>query len=137
MERTKLTPLGKALRKLRISRGELLKDMADKMGISSVQMSSIEHGRFENIESLYAFMIKLKKVYCLSDMEFENLVSADPGLYSVYQKRQVEKLSTFWGWDSKQHVRTGGNSANILFDDASTISTTISPSSVILKKNGR
>lgn len=115
MERSKLTPLGKALRKLRISRGEPLKNMADKMGISSAQMSSIEHGRFENIESLYAFMLKLKKAYGLSDMEFENLISTDPGLYSVYQKRQVEKLSTFWGWatemlkDSKQRVRTGGN----------------------------
>ena len=90
MERSKLTPLGKALRKLRISRGELLKDMADKMGISSVQMSGIEHGRFENIESLYAFMIKLKKAYGLSDMEFENLVSTDPGLYSVYQRKRKQ-----------------------------------------------
>lgn len=97
MERSKPTPLGKALRKLRISRGELLKDMADKMGIGSAQMSSIEHGRFENIESLYAFMLKLKKVYGLTDMEFENLVSTDPGLYSVHQRK------------NKQNVNKGGN----------------------------
>lgn len=40
-----ITPLGKALRKLRIDRGWLLKDMADGIGVASSFASGIETGR--------------------------------------------------------------------------------------------
>jgi len=40
-----LTPLGKALRKLRIDRGLRLLDMAKDLGISAAYLSSIEMGR--------------------------------------------------------------------------------------------
>jgi transcriptional regulator with XRE-family HTH domain len=40
-----LTPFGKALRKLRIDRGMLLKDMADGIGIASSFLSGMETGR--------------------------------------------------------------------------------------------
>lgn len=40
-----LTSLGKYLRKMRIDRGELLKDMADRLGMSSAMLSSIENGK--------------------------------------------------------------------------------------------
>lgn len=40
-----LTPLGKALRKLRIDRGWLLKDMASGIGVASSYLSSVEAGR--------------------------------------------------------------------------------------------
>jgi transcriptional regulator with XRE-family HTH domain len=40
-----LTPLGKALRKLRIDRGWLLKDMADGIGVAPSFLSGIETGR--------------------------------------------------------------------------------------------
>lgn len=39
------TELGKFLRKLRIDRDELLKDMASRIGIASSTLSSIETGR--------------------------------------------------------------------------------------------
>lgn len=40
-----LTPLGKALRKLRIDRGWLLKDMAAGVGVASSYLSAVETGR--------------------------------------------------------------------------------------------
>ena len=40
-----LTCLGKYLRTFRIERGELLKDMADKLGLAPAYLSSIENGK--------------------------------------------------------------------------------------------
>src|SRR5688572_23464950 len=40
-----LTPLGKALRKLRIDHDWLLKDMADGIGVSSAFLSAVETGQ--------------------------------------------------------------------------------------------
>lgn len=40
-----LTPLGKALRKLRIERGWLLKEMADGAGVTPSFLSGVETGR--------------------------------------------------------------------------------------------
>ncbi|WP_346696690.1 helix-turn-helix domain-containing protein [Thermophilibacter mediterraneus] len=40
-----LTSLGRYLRKMRIDRGELLKDMADRLGMSSAMLSSVENGK--------------------------------------------------------------------------------------------
>lgn len=40
-----LTELGRFLRKLRIDNGELLKDMADCLGISSANLSAVENGK--------------------------------------------------------------------------------------------
>ena len=38
-----LTSLGKFLRKLRIDRGEILKDMADKLGVTVSFLSAVEN----------------------------------------------------------------------------------------------
>jgi transcriptional regulator with XRE-family HTH domain len=40
-----MTPFGARLRYLRESRGLLLKDMADELGVSSTYLSALEHGR--------------------------------------------------------------------------------------------
>ncbi|MDR1184053.1 MAG: helix-turn-helix domain-containing protein [Coriobacteriales bacterium] len=40
-----VTELGKFLRKIRIDNDELLKDMADKIGMSSAMLSSIENAK--------------------------------------------------------------------------------------------
>lgn len=40
-----LTPLGKELRKLRIERGEIIKDMASRLNMSPSYLSSIEIGK--------------------------------------------------------------------------------------------
>ena len=56
-----LTQLGKFLRKLRIDNDELMKEMADSLGLASSTLSSIENGRrkppkdfFERMLSVYA-----------------------------------------------------------------------------------
>ena len=40
-----LTALGKFLRKLRIDNGEILKDMADKLGVTASFLSAVENGK--------------------------------------------------------------------------------------------
>jgi transcriptional regulator with XRE-family HTH domain len=40
-----VTSLGRFLRKLRIDRGEILKDMADKLEVSSSFLSAVENGK--------------------------------------------------------------------------------------------
>ncbi len=42
---TELTPLGKFLRKLRIDRGEILKNMAEKLNVTVSFLSAVETGR--------------------------------------------------------------------------------------------
>lgn len=56
-----LTEFGKYLRKLRIDRQEILKDMADKLHVSSAYLSAVETGKrriphkwVENISELYS-----------------------------------------------------------------------------------
>jgi transcriptional regulator with XRE-family HTH domain len=40
-----LTSIGKFLRKLRIDQGEILKDMADKLGVTVSFLSAVENGK--------------------------------------------------------------------------------------------
>ena len=40
-----LTSLGRFLRKLRIDQGEILKDMADKLGVTASFLSAVENGK--------------------------------------------------------------------------------------------
>ena len=56
-----LNEFGKALRKIRIEHQELLKDMADKLGVSSAYLSAVETGKrripqgwVNNIVELYS-----------------------------------------------------------------------------------
>lgn len=56
-----LTLFGKFTRKLRIEHGELLKDMADKLNVSSSYLSAVEVGKrniprnwYEKLSSLYS-----------------------------------------------------------------------------------
>ena len=59
---TMLTSLGQFLRKLRLERGEILKTMADKLGVTSAFQSAVENGKkrmpaawYEKLASLYSF----------------------------------------------------------------------------------
>lgn len=55
-----ITSLGKFLRILRLQRGEILKNMADRLGVSSAFLSAVENGKkkmpvlwFERLRDLY------------------------------------------------------------------------------------
>lgn len=57
-----LTSIGRFLRKLRIDNGEILKDMAEALGVSSAFLSAVENGKkkmpdgwIEKLEAIYSF----------------------------------------------------------------------------------
>ena len=68
-----LTEFGKALRKLRIDHGEILKTMAERLGITSSYLSAIECGK----RNIPIDMIgKLTYIYNLSATEEQELSKA-------------------------------------------------------------
>ena len=68
-----LTFFGKALRKFRIDRGLLLKDMANALGFTAAFLSAIEMGRKKIPENLLG---KLKNIYSLDDETVQQFRSA-------------------------------------------------------------
>lgn len=68
-----LTQLGKFLRKIRIDRGELLKDMANNLGMSSSMLSSIENN---NRKPPKDFVSRVESAYQLTAEQAEDLARA-------------------------------------------------------------
>lgn len=102
-----LTQLGKFLRKLRIDRGELLRDMAKKLDVALSFLSAVENGK-KNMPS--EWIIKLADLYTLSDEQKKDLdaavaesekgigvkfagLSADERKLSVAFARKIQNLS--------------------------------------------
>ena len=67
------TKLGDYLRKLRLSNSEVLKDMAEKLGVSSAFLSAVENGKKKIPAS---WNEKLQEVYNLTAEEMESLKKA-------------------------------------------------------------
>ena len=65
-----ITPFGKELRKIRLDRDLLLKNMADDFDFSSSYLSAIENGKKEIPKD---FIKKLRANYNLSEEEFSKL----------------------------------------------------------------
>lgn len=65
-----LTDFGKFLRKIRIDCGEILKDMADKLGVSAAYLSAVEMGK-RNIPN--EWINKISEFYHLTSEEKEKL----------------------------------------------------------------
>ena len=102
-----LTQLGKFLRKLRIDRSELLRDMAKKLDVALSFLSAVENGK-KNMPS--EWIIKLADLYTLSDEQKKDLdaavaesekgigvkfagLSADERKLSVAFARKIQNLS--------------------------------------------
>lgn len=68
-----LTSLGIFLRKLRLEQGEVLKDMADKLGVTVSFLSAVENGKKHMPSS---WNNKLCKIYSLDANAQESLTSA-------------------------------------------------------------
>lgn len=102
-----LTQLGKFLRKLRIDRSELLRDMAKKLDVALSFLSAVENGK-KNMPS--EWIIKLADLYTLSDEQKKDLdaavaesekgigvkfagLSADERKLSVAFARKIKSLS--------------------------------------------
>lgn len=68
-----LTSVGRFLRKLRIDEGEILRDMARKLGVSPAFLSAVENGKKKVPE---AWLPKLKELYSLSSEQIAELKDA-------------------------------------------------------------
>lgn len=68
-----LTTLGKFLRRLRLDRDEILKDMAEKLSVTSSFLSAIENGKKKMPNTVKD---KLLKYYTLSESELEEFEKA-------------------------------------------------------------
>lgn len=68
-----LTSIGKFLRKLRIDNGEILRTMAETLGVSSAFLSAVENGKKKMPESWYK---KLATAYSFSEEQKEALGKA-------------------------------------------------------------
>ncbi|MCD7722657.1 MAG: helix-turn-helix domain-containing protein [Clostridiales bacterium] len=68
-----LTNIGKFLRKLRIDNGEILKDMAEALGVSSSFLSAVENGKKKMPAS---WTTKLAELYSFNEAQSEELHEA-------------------------------------------------------------
>ena len=76
-----ITEFGKALRKLRIDRGEILKTMAEKLTMTSSYLSAIECGKRNIPDDLIQ---RLSSIYDLSEKEQQDLAEArDKSIKSI------------------------------------------------------
>lgn len=78
-----VTEFGRLLRKIRIEQSLLLKDMADRLGMTSAYLSAIELGKKNIPENL---VDKIATIFCLAPSEKEKLSS------SVEQSQPAIKL---------------------------------------------
>ena len=69
-----ITSLGKFLRILRIQHGEILKNMADRLGVSSAFLSGVENGKKKMPASWFE---RLRELYELDDQQAEELRKAN------------------------------------------------------------
>ena len=68
-----VTNLGKFFRELRIENQEILRDMADNLGVSSAFLSAVENGKKKMPDSWYQ---KLTELYSLTKKQQEELKQA-------------------------------------------------------------
>ncbi len=68
-----LTSIGRFLRKLRADKGEILKDMANALGVSSAFLSAVENGKKKMPEG---WAEKLKSIYLFTAEQVKELQTA-------------------------------------------------------------
>lgn len=90
-----LTEFGRYLRKLRIDRGELLRDMAQKLNVSSAYLSAVETGK-RNIPLNWTKQIAT--LYSLTPNEIDDLTEA------AEQSAQEIRISFAQATDSQKQA---------------------------------
>ena len=65
-----VTSVGNFFRQLRINRGEILRDMAQNLGVSSAFLSAVENGKKRVPD---AWISKLEKIYSLTPVQMAEL----------------------------------------------------------------
>lgn len=76
-----LTSIGRFLRKLRIDNGEILKNMADTLGVSSAFLSAVENGKkkmpeawFDKLATTYSFTNEQKEAFETAVLESNDTI---------------------------------------------------------------
>ncbi len=94
-----VTEFGKYCRKLRIDKGILLKDMAEKLEVTSAYLSAVENGKrnipqawFDKISSVYSLNGEQKKELSIV-IEESNMRISD--LFSKVDREKQEIILTF------------------------------------------
>lgn len=87
-----LTLFGKICRKLRIDNGELLKEMADKLGVSSSYLSAVENGK-RSVP--HQWLETIAEIYSLSKSQKKELKEA-------YEESQLTMKMELTGYDNKE-----------------------------------
>ncbi len=89
-----ITELGKFLRKLRIDRGEVLLDMAGKLGVSASFLSAVENGNKrmppkwnEILPDIYSLSAPAKEAFTAAIADCESGVGIDLRGLEVEQRR--------------------------------------------------
>lgn len=78
-----LTPFGKVLRIFRLNRGELLKEMAEKLGVTPAYLSAIENGKKEPTQEL------MKRIYQNYDLQKDELQQLEDARAKTLQQIQI------------------------------------------------
>lgn len=108
------TELGKFLKKLRIDRDELMKDMATKTGIASSTLSSIEMGRRNPPKG---FVEKLTTEYKITGSQLEDLKIA-----VLQSRREIPmKLSNMTDGDKSLAISFARKFENLSQEDKNRI----------------
>lgn len=118
-----VTEFGKVLRKLRIDNGQILKDMADTLRISSANLSSVENGKRKPQRKMVEEIIVK---YGLDDDEQTEVWDA----YNIAREEISIALNSVVG-----HRRDMGLAFARRFDDLS--STQVDEIMAVLRRNGR
>jgi transcriptional regulator with XRE-family HTH domain len=85
-----LTPFGRFLRKLRIDRGEIMKDMADKLQVTASFLSAVEVGKKAAPDS---WVPSLGRLYDLDDLcGLQHLVDLSKPEFKVEVPRDSDDL---------------------------------------------
>lgn len=90
-----LTSVGRFLRKLRIGKGEILKDMATRLNVSSAFLSAVENGKKKLPAAWYPI---LQKDYELSAVQMDELRQ------SVLESGDVVELNIKNATDSNRRL---------------------------------
>ncbi len=106
-----LTSIGRFLRKLRIDNGEILKEMADALGVSSAFLSAVENGKkkmptswFEKLKSIYSFTKDEAEALRVAVIETNDVVELD--LQNVTDRNRALAISFAREFDSLDDERS-------------------------------
>lgn len=108
-----LTSFGKFCRKLRIDNGELLKDMAVKLGVTSSYLSAVENGKrnvpqkwINQITELYSLSASAEEDLRKAVQESQNTIKIDFKGFSKEDKNVLMALAReFKGLDENDRAK--------------------------------